>query len=86
MNYGLFFSHLAHLFAACDQHQLTMGSDEELALRQLVHASAFSAICTHNVYTTRAAERRSGDPSTHALAHAALRTGQCTMRCLATEA
>ena len=53
MTYGLFFSHLAHLFIDCDQHQLTLGSDEELA----VYASAFPACCTHLVYTTHAAER-----------------------------
>jgi len=37
MTYGLFFAHLAHLFTDCDQHQLTLGSDEELALRQCMH-------------------------------------------------
>ena len=38
LNYGLFFSHLALLLLDCNQQALTLGSDDELALRQCMQA------------------------------------------------
>ena len=52
MTYCLFFAHLAHLFTDCDQHQLTLGSDGELALRQCMHQHFLRAAlitCTRHV-------------------------------------
>ena len=44
LNYGLFFSHLALMLMDRDQHALTLGADDELALRQFI-LSHFLAWC-----------------------------------------
>ena len=48
-NYGLFFSHLSLLLMDCDQQALTLGSDDELAMRQCMQAffpRAALIVCT----------------------------------------
>ena len=50
-SYGVFFGHLATRFADTDQSQLTLGSDEELALRKCMNIFSHEqlALCVPDI-------------------------------------
>lgn len=78
-NYGMFFSHLSVLMMDCNQQALTLGSDDELALRHCMQAffpgrRRFRArdIC----------KKMSGDSWTSASGRVRSCVDHCTMACL----